>query len=356
MEENVILIAFACLPVITAMLLYLFFSKFAAYFGKILWLKLVVGNALVFLFLCSTALLAGEVYYRFWYDKTDSMGLTKAYWNWLKRHYHYNNFEMRDSVDYQLKLQGKPRITFIGDSFTAGHGITDVEKRFVNLIREARSDWEIHCFAKNGWDTYAYMDYMTKSIESGYEFDHIVLIYNLNDISDLMEKWKGILIKLFFTERPFLFHHSYFFNMLYYHYIAARDPDVSNYFSFIAEAYNGPLWESQKLRLSVLKPFFDSKGIDFMVVTFPFVQNLGPDYKYSKICEQMDTFWKDANVPNLDLLPVFEQNKSKNLVINANDPHPNELAHEIAAKAILEFLDKNMKNRTRPVSATTQAN
>jgi len=356
MEENVILIAFACLPVITAMLLYLFFSKFAAYFGKMQWLKLIIGNALVFLFLCSAILLSGEVYYRYFYDTTDSWALTKVYSKWISRHYRFNNFGLRDSVDYQPKLQGKPRITFIGDSFTGGHGVADVEKRFVNRIRAARPEWEIHCFAKSGWDIYAYLEYISEEVKSGYEFDHVVLVYFLNDISDVMEEWKAILYRIYFIEPPFFVKHSYFLNLLYYHYITPRDPGISRYYGLLREAYSGPTWEKQKYLLSVLKPYFDSENIDFMVVTFPYLNNLGPNYEYRKAHEQLDAFWKDANVPNLDLLPVFEQYRSKNLVVNAHDHHPNELGHEIAAKAILEFLDKNMKNRTRPVSATTQAN
>ena len=355
MEGNVVLIAFGGLPIITALFVYLYFAKFATYLKKVQWLKLIIGNTLVFLFLCSTALLLGEVYCRYCYDKTDSWGLTKAYSKWLERHYRYNNFGMRDSMDYESKLQGKPRITFVGDSFTAGHGVADVEKRFVNRIRAMRPDWEIHSFAQNGWDTYAYMDYMSKATKSGYEFDHIVLVYNLNDVADIMEQWKEILYRIYFKEPPFLFKHSYFLNLLYYHYIVARDPDISKYYGFIIEGYSGPTWENHKLRLSLMKPYFDSKNIDFMVVTFPFVHDLGPNYKYRKIHEQMDAFWKDMNVPNLDLLPVFEHYKPKDLVVNANDPHPNELAHEIAAKAILEFISKNIKNRAKPASATTPA-
>ena len=120
MEENVVLIVFACLPVTTALFLYLFFAKFAAYLGKIQWLKLIIGNILVFLFLCSAILLSGEVYYCYFYDTTDSWALTKVYSKWISCHYRFNNFGLRDSVDYQPKLQGKPRITFIGDSFTGG--------------------------------------------------------------------------------------------------------------------------------------------------------------------------------------------------------------------------------------------
>jgi hypothetical protein len=357
MEENLVLISFVCLPIIIAAILYLFFSKFSAYFGKIQWLKLIVGNLLVFLFLCSVIVLGGEIYYRYIYDKTDAWGLTKVYLKWISRHYRFNNFGLRDSVDYQPKIQGKPRITFIGDSFTQGSGVADVEKCFVNRIRAARPDWEIHCFAKSGWNTYDYMSYISEAVKEGYEFDHIVLIYNLNDISDIMEHWKEVLYRIYFVNEPsFIFKHSYFLNLLYYHYISPRDSDFANYYNYILDAYNGPVWEKNKWRLSLLKPYFDSEDIDFMVVTFPFLHNIWPDYKYRKAHEKLDVFWKDANVPNLDLLPVFEKHRPKDLIVHSNDPHPNELAHEIAAKAILEFLDKNMKTRSKAVTATAPIN
>lgn len=348
MEENIVLFVFVCLPVVTAMVAYLFFAKCSAYFVKTQWLKLITGNVLIFLFLCSVILLSGEVYYRYIYDKTDAWGLTKVYFKWISRHYQFNNFGLRDSVDYQPKLHGKPRITFIGDSFTGGHGVADVEKRFVNRIRAARPDWEIHCFAKSGWNMYDYMKYISESVEAGYEFDHFVLVYNLNDISDIMEHWKEVLYKIYFVHEPsFIFKHSYFLNLLYYHSISTSEPNAANYYNYILDAYNGPVWEQQKWRLGLLKPYFDSENIDFMVVTFPFVHDIGPDYKYRKAHEQLDSFWKDANVPNLDLLPFFEQYKPKDLIVHSNDPHPNELAHEIAAKAIIEFLDNNMKRRVK---------
>ena len=348
MEENVVFISFVCLPIIIAAILYLFFSKFSSHFGKMQWLKLIIGNVLVFLFLCSVILSGGEVYYRYFYDKTDAWGLTKVYTKWISRHYRFNNVGLRDSVDYEPKLKGRPRITFIGDSFTGGHGVADVEKRFVNRIRAARPDWEVHCFAKNGWNIYDYMDYISKEVKSGYEFDHVVLVYNLNDISDMMEQWKEVLNRIYFVNEPsFIFKHSYFLNLLYYHYISPRDPDVANYYNYILDAYNGPAWEKHKFLLTLMKTYFNSEDIDFIVVTFPFLHNIGPDYTYRKVHEKLDAFWADANVPNLDLLPVFERYKPKDLIANSNDPHPNELAHEIAAKAIIKFLDKNVKSRIK---------
>lgn len=135
MEDNLILAGFICLPIATAGIAYLFFSRFAVNQAKMQWLKLIIGNVIVFLFLCSVILLGGEVYYRYIYNKPDAWGVTKVHLKWISRNCRFNNLGLRDSIDYQLKLLGKPRITFIGDSFTLGHGVNDVEKRFVNLVR-----------------------------------------------------------------------------------------------------------------------------------------------------------------------------------------------------------------------------
>ena len=80
-------------------------------------------------------------------------------------------------MDYSLELSGKRRITFIGDSFTAGHGVADVEERFVNQIRTMRPDLEIHAIARNGWDTSHEIDNLEKLWQLCYEFDQAVLVY-----------------------------------------------------------------------------------------------------------------------------------------------------------------------------------
>src|ERR1043166_10236465 len=98
--------------------------------------RLAAGNALVFCFLCSLGFLGGEIYYRFIYDTTDSFNYTKVSRRWQARHYQKNAQTVRDNVNYQLRIPPvKRRITFIGDSFTAGHGVKNVEDRFANRNR-----------------------------------------------------------------------------------------------------------------------------------------------------------------------------------------------------------------------------
>ena len=98
--------------------------------GAARWTHLAVGNALVFLCLATPLLLAGELYFRFVYDTTDSLAYTRVCERWEQRHWHVNRAGCRDDVRYSPALTpGKRRISFLGDSFTAGHGIKDVEDR-----------------------------------------------------------------------------------------------------------------------------------------------------------------------------------------------------------------------------------
>ena len=156
MQENILLTIFAVLPLATGYLLFLFFrgkSRIRKQYSR--WRTLIVGNILVLLFLLSLLVLIAKSYYRFLYDTTDSFGLTKTTKRWFKRYYQINKSGFRDNLPvYMIKPDPtKPRITFLGDSFTAGHGIKNVDDRFANQIRKMHPELEVHVFAKNGWDT-----------------------------------------------------------------------------------------------------------------------------------------------------------------------------------------------------------
>jgi len=310
--------------------------------------RIILGNILVFLFLVSFIFPCGEIYYRFIYDTTDSFGLTKVTKNWLRQHYHFNRSGVRDTVNINSPERPyvRRRISFIGDSFTVGYGIKNPEDRFVNRIRDRRQDWEVHLFASNALDTGAEIQGIQKILQSGYQLDQVVLVYNLNDISDIVPEWHAILDRIYRSSEPgFLVKHSYFLNTFYYHYVASRDPDIKDYYRFVLLAYEGPIWEEQKKRLKFIKELIHQNGGSLKVVTFPFLHALGLNYPYRPVHEKLDDFWRSLGVPHLDLLPVYEVCPPGSLIINAHDAHPNRYAHQLASYAIIEFLDKYLPLR-----------
>jgi len=346
MEENRLLALFVMLPVLLGFFLFLFFRKFKQYQKSPQWLWLIFGNSLVFLFVCSLVLVTGEVYFRFIYDTSDSFGTTKTNVRWLERHFQKNLMGFRDSAEYNnIILLGKRRVTFIGDSFTAGNGVPNVEDRFVNVIRRKNPNWEVHATADSGWNTGVQLLFLTDMQVAGYQSDLVVLVYCMNDIEDIDSKWKRSLEQLYPASEPgFFFQHSYFLNTLYFRWKKARDPEVLNYYHFLLKLYKGPIWEQQKQRLRLLREKVHSQNGQLMVVTFPFLHTLGPDYEYRPVHKLLDDHWRELDVPHLDLLSIYKSISPDEIVVNSHDAHPNERAHKMAAEAITVFLEKHLKN------------
>jgi hypothetical protein len=148
-----------------------------------------------------------------------------------------NRAGCRDNIEYMPVLQpGKHRITFIGDSFTAGHGIKDVEDRFPNLLRRAHPGWEIQVLATVGLDTGMEQIWLNRAFIKGYQIDQVVLVYCINAISDLMPEPSEAMQQILAQQGGWLPENSYFVNLLYHHYKAARLPLVKDYFGYVREA------------------------------------------------------------------------------------------------------------------------
>jgi len=355
MNDTLWFAVFASWPIGCAGLL----LAFAKYFkGRLIgqrWLQLLIGNALVLLFLCSLVFLGGEIYYRFIYDTTDSFGYTKTAQRWSRRYYHRNAQGIRDSVDYVPDIPlGKRRITFLGDSFTAGYGVKNMADRFANRIQRAHPEWEVHAVAVEGADTAQEFDILKSLAGYEYQFDEVVMVYCLNDLSDIVPEWDRVYKKIYADSKRqnWLVRNSYFANFLYYRLKARRNPDIANYYHFLLPAYRSPLWEQQKLRLKAIRDFVVAKGGHFSVVTFPFLHEpLDDRYEYRFVHEELGKFWRELKVPNLDLLGIYEGRTVHALVVNRFDAHPNVFAHKLAADAIEQFLDTNLTAQSKAAAA-----
>lgn len=315
------------------------------------WGRLVLGNSLVLVFLCSLILLAGESYYRFIYDATDSFGCTKLCKRWVTRHYQLTSQGCRDDVEYAPAIApNMRRVSFMGDSFTTGHGVKNVEDLFWYRIRNAHPGWEVHDLAVLGRDTGRELTMMTDALSQGYQLDEVVLVYCLNDISDLIPGWTLAMQQLYaeVEQTGWLVRNSYFVNIMYWRYRFQKDANLGNYYQCVQEAYGSALWEQQKERLKAFRDLVESHGGHLTVVTFPFLHALGPDYPYTPVHAQLDAFWRDLNVPHLDLLPVYEGLPSSSLVVNRYDAHPNEYANELAANAMDPFLSRIVSSHPKP--------
>ena len=305
----------------------------------------LTGNGLIGLFLAGLVLTGGETYFRFFFDGTDAYMLSKASARWQERHYRMNASGVRDSLPaYRDRLApGKRRITFVGDSFTAGHGVKDVERRFANVIRNRHPDWEVHVIAGNGWETGLHQTMLETGLAAHYEFDVVVLAYVLNDISDLVpDYWENAARRIQeWQPGPFV-SESYFLDTLYNRFRMSRDPDLGDYYGFVAQWYRGPVWALQEARLRAIQETVARRGGRLLVATFPFLQVPLEDYPFRDVHAQLDAFWKSNGVPHLDLADAYRGYAPRQLVVNRFDAHPNEYAHELAAQALEAFIQTHL--------------
>jgi lysophospholipase L1-like esterase len=353
-HEIFTLLCFLTLPLGLALLLRVFFRRLRlgqrAGTGAGRAARLLMGNLLVLAFLLSIAALLGEVYYRFFYDSTDGFGLTRTTMRWFRRHYQMNNAGVRDNLDYEVLLRpGRRRLTFLGDSFTAGHGIADVDQRFANLVRRMRPAWDVHVLAQNGWDTGHQLDLLgpvlDRATQGSYRLDQVILVYCLNDISDIIPEWAQVAKRIFDRPAPpYLVRHSYLLNTYYYRLLARSDGDISSYYQFTLRGYEGPIWAEQQRRLQLMNQLVRRRGGRLSIVIFPFLHALGSGYAYRGVHERLGAFLRAQGIPSLDLLPTFAGLSAREATLNPYDPHPSERAHRMAAEAIAPFADQLMSS------------
>jgi len=96
---------------------------------------------------------------------------------------------------------GVPRLLFLGDSFLAGGGVTDLQKRFSNLIADRLSDAEVRTLASGGWGTdQELLAYLEKGRPWRPDFVFLCFCAN-NDISNNLSNSHGIstMMKPYFT-------------------------------------------------------------------------------------------------------------------------------------------------------------
>ncbi len=313
--------------------------------GDVRWPALLLGNALVLASILSVLFLGFESYYRYVRDVTDGDALTKGSTRWFERHWSTNAFQFRDDIEYPLRRsKDGPRLSFFGDSFTAGHGVSDVGDRFVNRIRAARPDWEAHAIAGLGASTQTQSLALGRLLDRGYELDTVVLVYCFNDIDPFIPELESVFRNL--TQPPPvwlgpLIRHSYFANSLHYIWrVTGGAPDGANYFDLIEPAYEGPAWETEKELLRRVRAAVESGGGRLVTVTFPMLVRLGRGENEDHVMHaKLEAFWRAERVPHLDLLPLLHAHKGERLVVSAFDDHPSAFAHGLAAEAILDFLE-----------------
>jgi hypothetical protein len=301
--------------------------------------RLVAGNLLVGICMLTFVGLIAESYLRFLHVETDSFGVTLTSKRWFALYPRLNSLSHRDEEWTERKPAGVRRIAFVGDSFTYGWGIENVEDRFSNLL-EARLNGsgqapvEVMNWAWADWDTRDHIKAVYQAV-TDYDVDEVVLCHLPNDIEQLLPTTED-----FDPIHPprsgwINTDSSFLLDFLYHRIYARRLASVRDYFDWLADGYADPrIWHEQEERFARIIAYCRENGVMFRVALLPFIRTNGDRYDPELIHAALRKFFEVNGIPVVDLLPCIREYRPEELEVNSHDHHPNELANRLFAGAI----------------------
>lgn len=300
--------------------------------------------------------LLGETAFVIFYDTTDAFSISKVSQRWYERHVRRNNYGFRDEKDFVPAKHKTRRILLLGDSFAFGHGVASPANRFSDMLevrlQHSAPGWELYNASIPGEGTKGEIELLDKLVEHGFEFDVVLLAYCLNDAEDLSDGTAKTVGTIILDYPPnWLVRESYLANFLYYRFKQFSRPEIGRYFHWLSYAYEGAMWQKQESSFDRLRARCRERGAELVVVTFPFLYDLGKGYEFAKAHGVLETYWKTHSVPHLDLLNTYREHMGERLIVNRFDSHPNEKAHALAADAIWnELLEPRLKSMALPAA------
>jgi len=115
---------------------------------------------------------------------------------------------------------------------------------------------------------------------------------------------------------------------------------TKNTISTYINSFEGENEKKNFEKLKSLNKKIEAKNSRLMIVLFPLLYKLD-NYPFQTIHSKLKQFCEKENIAFIDLSPLYRSYKDRQLWVNPTDHHPNEIAHQIAAKKINYFLLKN---------------
>lgn len=260
---------------------------------------------------------------------------------WMMKHWPpLNSYGFRDK---EPNLNNYPNIFFVGDSFTAGHGLKRVDDRFSNKIEQYLRDDDNQSFnvlniGQNGYDTHLSYTSMIELIDSSQITpDFIILQYYGNDIEGAARR-SGSLAPSYIPYlglNPLLKHlvkGSYLCN--YFYWLSPRQ-DIEPYNDYLKKIYSDTtIMQKHQEDLLQFVAFAKDNELPLLVLVFPFLRDLA--FSNSLYVEQITAFLQNEKVPFIDVRNIVKNIPVYKRVVNSNDGHPSAKVNELLAKKIYQ--------------------
>ncbi|HNY51163.1 MAG TPA: SGNH/GDSL hydrolase family protein [Smithella sp.] len=239
-----------------------------------------------------------------------------------------------------------PVILFVGDSFTAGHGLKSVSERFSDIVGEElnkkQQKYTIvnigrpNLDSRGEYETMMNFLYLTRIKPA-----KIILQYCGNDIEGAAAR-NGLIFDGF---RPpddmskftvFIGAGSYVFNYLYF--LFPREYLGMSYINYLTDAYkNDKVMANHKEDLMLFVDYARKNSIPLVVVVFPFLA----DIKMSNAMYVNDivSFFEANKLRVINVSKLVEKTPVEDRVVNKNDTHASAKLNKMIAREILNKLE-----------------
>jgi hypothetical protein len=265
----------------------------------------------------------------------------------------------RDLERTLAKPEGVRRVLCLGDSFTWGVGVLfdDAwpQRLERTLSREQGERWEAVNLAEPGLNT---VQEVQKLNAEGFAYapDVVVIGYVLNDAEGenaaearraadwLEERRRGP------SPLASFFDHSALFHLVRTRLRATREnrERIRNYMSMYAD--DSPGWIAAREALRTAGGLCRARGVPLIVAIFPLFANpLDDRYPFTELHAKVARAAGEGGALVVDLLPRYRGLRWELLVVDGpRDEHPNEIAHRIAAQALVRAIGEVVPRGTAP--------
>lgn len=288
-----------------------------------------------------------EVVFALCVDHSEAFNASFIAQRWYARHFdsqrNEDGFRERRVISSPLP-EGTRRMLFLGDSFTAGHGINRLEDRFTEKLETRlagrQPPWQVYNAGEPGFDVSQSLALLRASLAEYDQIHMVVYCYMMNDIEAYDPRTTEIIQAISQRRQTsnWFVAHCYSVNWFYHRWVQYSAGSSVDYFPHLVDSYSGPAWNAVRADIQQMQAVAEDKGIPFRIVVFPFMQNLGADYPFRAAHEQLKALAAEEQIPLLDMLPILESHAGERLVVNRFDNHPNERAHSLIAEAIDAWL------------------
>ncbi len=245
----------------------------------------------------------------------------------------------------------RPRVIFIGDSFTEGQGVYE-EDTFVAQLRPRFAEAELINCGRRGYDFPRLREWLTLRLED--EPDVVVYAMVLNDPhqSDAFRARQAFLDDWILDRRRMVGEgdgspppwEPRLISLLADRIEGARvGAETQRWYHDMVEAPNAEGWRRTVADLESMRDAAAAEGASFHVALWPLMSSLERDYPFRDTHGTIVRALEARSIDVLDTLPAFEGRSTETLWVHPADHHPNAAAQRVFADAIEPMLDRALR-------------